>query len=47
MVGGIGGQGVTEGTPIAQRRDIIVGKFASEHQYQLDDEILALLAEEQ
>ncbi len=47
MLGGIGGTGVTEGTPIAQRRDIIVGKFASEHQYQLDDEILALLAEEQ
>ncbi len=45
-VGGIGGQGVTAGTPIAQRRDVIVGKFASEHQYQLDDEILALLAEE-
>lgn len=49
MVGGIGGQGVTAGTPIpiSQRRDVIVGKFASEHQYQLDDEILALLAEEQ
>ncbi len=46
MLGGIGGQGVSEGTPIAQRRDIIVGKFASEHQYQLDDEILALLAED-
>lgn len=45
-VGGIGGQGVTAGTPISQRRDVIVGKFASEHQYQLDDEILALLAEE-
>ena len=49
MVGGIGGQGVTAGTPIpiSQRRDVIVGKFASEHQYQLDEEILALLAEEQ
>ena len=48
-IGGIGGQGVTAGTPlpISQRRDIIVGKFASEHQYKLDDEILALLAEDQ
>ncbi|MBL9101710.1 MAG: hypothetical protein JNL82_12175 [Myxococcales bacterium] len=48
-VGGIGGQGVSAGTPIpaSQRRDIVVGKFASEHQYQLDEEILALLAEEQ
>lgn len=47
-IGGIGGQGVTAGTPlpISQRRDVIVGKFASEHQYKLDDEILALLAEE-
>jgi hypothetical protein len=47
--GGIGGQGVSAGTPIsaAQRRDVVVGKFASEHQYQLDEEILALLAEEQ
>jgi hypothetical protein len=48
-LGGIGGQGVSAGTPIsaAQRRDVVVGKFASEHQYQLDEEILALLAEEQ
>jgi hypothetical protein len=47
-LGGIGGQGVSAGTPIsaAQRRDVVVGKFASEHQYQLDEEILALLAEE-
>lgn len=47
-IGGIGGQGVTAGTPvpISQRRDIVVGKFASEHQYKLDDEILALLAED-
>jgi hypothetical protein len=45
-VGGIGGQGVAAGTPISQRRDIIVGKFASEHQAELDDEILALLREE-
>lgn len=48
-IGGIGGQGVSAGTPlpISQRRDIVVGKFASEHQYKLDDEILALLAEDQ
>ena len=47
-IGGIGGQGVKAGTPvpIAQRRDIIVGKFASEHQAQLDEEILALLRED-
>jgi hypothetical protein len=47
-IGGIGGQGVTAGTamPISQRRDVVVGKFASEHQYKLDDEILALLAED-
>ncbi len=46
-VGGIGGKGVSAGTPlpITQRRDIIVGKFASEHQAQLDEEILALLRE--
>jgi hypothetical protein len=47
-VGGIGGQGVKAGTPppITERRDIIVGKFASEHQAQLDEEILTLLREE-
>jgi len=47
-VGGIGGKGVTAGTPppITHRRDVIVGKFASEHQAQLDEEILALLREE-
>jgi len=47
-VGGIGGAGVKAGTPIpiAQRRDVIVGKFASEHQAQLDEEILALLRDE-
>lgn len=46
--GGIGGQGVSAGAPvpISQRRDIIVGKFASEHQAQLDEEILALLRED-
>ncbi|HEY8379722.1 MAG TPA: hypothetical protein VIK91_24695 [Nannocystis sp.] len=45
-LGGVGGQGVMAGTPISQRRDVIVGKFASEHQHKLDDEILALLAED-
>jgi hypothetical protein len=47
-VGGIGGQGVKAGTPvpIAERRDVIVGKFASEHQAKLDEEILALLRDE-
>jgi hypothetical protein len=45
-VGGIGGKGVKAGTPIHERRDVIVGKFASEHQAQLDEEILALLREE-
>ncbi len=46
--GGIGGQGVSAGapSPITQRRDVIVGKFASEHQAQLDEEILSLLREE-
>ena len=32
--------------PLAERRDIIVGKFASEHQASLDEEILALLRDE-
>jgi len=46
-IGGIGGSGVQAGsTPLAARRDIIVGKFASEHQAALDEEILALLREE-
>ncbi len=47
-MGGIGGQGVRAGAPvpITERRDIIVGKFASEHQAALDDDILALLREE-
>ena len=45
-LGGIGGKGAAEGTAIAERRDIIVGKFASEHQAALDEEILALLREE-
>ena len=45
-IGGIGGKGAAEGTAIAERRDIIVGKFASEHQAALDEEILALLRED-
>lgn len=45
-VGGIGGAGVKVGTPITQRRDVIVGKYASEHQAQLDEEILALLRDD-
>lgn len=46
-IGGIGGKGVAVGTAeLSERRDVIVGKFASEHQSQLDDEILALLREE-
>lgn len=46
-IGGIGGQGVKAGTtPVTERRDIIVGKFASEHQAQLDEEILTLLRED-
>lgn len=47
-VGGIGGRGVNPGTPvpITQRRDIIVGKFASEHQAKLDEDILALLRDD-
>ena len=47
-IGGIGGAGVRAGTPvpISERRDIIVGKFASEHQASLDEEILMLLREE-
>ncbi len=45
---GIGGKGVAVGTDtlLAGRRDIIVGKFASEHQTELDEEILSLLREE-
>jgi hypothetical protein len=47
-VGGIGGRGARPGDPlpITERREIIVGKFASEHQAQLDEEILALLRED-
>ena len=47
-IGGIGGKGVTAGSKVdlSARRDVIVGKFASEHQAQLDDEILQLLRED-
>jgi hypothetical protein len=46
-IGGIGGKGVaTDSKQVLERRDIIVGKFASEHQAALDEEILALLREE-
>ena len=46
-IGGIGGTGVKAGTtPVTERRDIIVGKFASEHQAELDEEILTLLRED-
>lgn len=47
-IGGIGGAGVKVGTPvpITERRDIIVGKFASEHQAQLDEDILLLLRDD-
>jgi hypothetical protein len=49
-VGGIGGRGVAADqaskAKISERRDVVVGKFASEHQAQLDDEILALLRED-
>jgi len=47
-MGGIGGAGVKAGTPvpITERRDIIVGKFASEHQAQLDEDILLLLRDD-
>ncbi len=49
-VGGIGGRGVAADqankAKISERRDVIVGKFASEHQAQLDEEILALLRED-
>ena len=31
---------------LSERRDIVVGKFASEHQADLDEEILKLLREE-
>lgn len=46
-VGGIGGSGAaSSGGQPAGRRDIIVGKYASQHQADLDEEILALLRED-
>lgn len=47
-LGGIGGSGVKPGTEASEaivRRDVIIGKFASAHQAELDEEILALLRE--
>jgi hypothetical protein len=47
-LGGIGGAGVKPGTEQSEavaRRDVIIGKFASAHQAELDEEILALLRE--
>ena len=50
VVGGIGGRGVAADQAskikINERRDVIIGKFAAEHQAQLDEEILSLLREE-
>ena len=49
-VGGIGGRGVKADqatkAKISERRDVIIGKFAAEHQASLDEEILALLRDE-
>jgi hypothetical protein len=49
-VGGIGGRGIAADQAaklkVNERRDVIIGKFASEHQAQLDEEILALLRED-
>lgn len=45
-IGGIGGSGVRADAQAAVvRRDVIIGKFASAHQAELDEEILALLRE--
>jgi hypothetical protein len=50
VVGGIGGRGVAADQAnkgkINERRDVVVGKFASEHQAMLDEEILSLLRED-
>ena len=50
VVGGIGGRGVAADQAakmkINERRDVIIGKFASEHQAQLDEEILSRRREE-
>lgn len=49
-VGGIGGRGIAADqaakAKVNERRDVIIGKFAAEHQAQLDEEILALLRED-
>jgi hypothetical protein len=49
-VGGIGGRGIAADQAAKQkvneRRDVIIGKFAAEHQASLDEEILALLRED-
>lgn len=49
-VGGIGGRGIAADqaakSKLSERRDVIIGKFASEHQASLDEEILALLRED-
>jgi hypothetical protein len=49
-VGGIGGRGIAADqaakSKVNERRDVIIGKFAAEHQAQLDEEILALLRED-
>ncbi len=49
-IGGIGGAGVSSAqaqtAKLNERRDVVVGKFASEHQAQLDVEILSLLHED-
>ncbi|PRP95467.1 hypothetical protein ENSA5_39320 [Enhygromyxa salina] len=49
-VGGIGGRGVAADqaakAKISERRDVVIGKFAAEHQASLDEEILALLRDE-
>lgn len=45
-IGGIGGSGVRADAQAAvTRRDVVIGKFASAHQAELDEEILALLRE--
>lgn len=49
-IGGIGGAGVSttqaQKAKLMERRDVVVGKFAAEHQAELDEEILKLLREE-
>jgi hypothetical protein len=48
-LGGIGGQGVRPDAAlplITERRDVIVGAFASDHQADLDEDVLAILRED-